>query len=346
MSLDDRTLREHLDRRAAASLTDPDALAASVIAGLPASRPGPGWRPFVRVGAALGIAAAAFAVVLATQTPAPRLNAGPGSSSGTTLASAGRPSDQPERPSDPPSPTTGSAGEPTLDDLAFSTNAVTLSGFDTADVDVTATFGGDVTEYGQMDGSLTPLVCLQKAVASGPPDSHPSLLARTMVRADGADSWVASFRLTAADSGRWQVTCLIAYDEAGHELNLDPARNGTSPVLDITGTHAPLLTMAFKPSPAVVGKPLDVFGHVTDEDTGDPYPNVVVTIGRDNVCAEGGAGQTVTTNENGAYTYKIREADAFPVCAWISDPPGILPSVGTQDRIAVYGMLFAHPTEP
>jgi hypothetical protein len=344
MSLDDRTLREHLDRRASTSLTDPDELAASVIAGLPASGPGSGWRRFVRVGAALGLAGAAVAVVLATQALAPRPGDGPGSSPQATRASTARASTA--RASDSPSPAANNASGPTLNDLAFSTNAVALSGFETADVNVTATFGGDVTEYGQMDGSLTPLVCLQKAVPAGPLDSHPSLLARTMVRADGGDSWVASFRLTAADSGRWQVTCLIAYDEAGHELNLDPALNGTSPVLDITGTHAPLLAMAFKPSPAVVGRPLEVFGHVTDEDTGDPYPGVLVTIGRDNVCAEGGAGQTVTTNENGAYSFEIREADEFPVCTWITDLPGILPSIHTKDPIAVYGMLFAHPTEP
>src|SRR4029078_2584271 len=114
------------------------------------------------------------------------------------------------------------ASAPRWNDLTFSTNAVTLSGFETADVNVTATFGGDVTEYGQMDGSLTPLVCLEKAAPAGPLDSHPSLLARTMVRADGADSWVASFRVTAADSGRWQGTCLVAYDGGGHEVHVDP----------------------------------------------------------------------------------------------------------------------------
>ena len=344
MSLDDRTLREHLDRRATASLTDPDELAASVIAGLPASGPGSGWRRFVRVGAALGLAGAAVAVVLATQALAPRLGDGPVSSPEATRASTARASTA--RASDSPSPAANNASGPTLNDLAFSTNAVTLSGFETADLDVTATFGGDIIEYGQMDGSLTPLVCLQKAGAVGSFDPHSSMIARTMVRTGGANSWIASFRLTAADSGRWRVTCLIAYDEARHELNLDPALNGTSPVLDITGTHAPLLTMAFKPSPAVVGKPLEVFGHVTDDDTGDPYDGVVVTIGVDNVCAEGGSGETVTTNEDGAYTYVIKKADTFAVCTWITDLPGIFPSVYTQDPIAVYGMLFAHPTEP
>ena len=300
---------------------------------------GSGWRSFVRVGAALGLAAAAVAVVLVTQTLAPRPGDVPGSSSGTTLTSA-------ERTNDPPSPPPNEAGEPTLGDLDFSTNAVTLNGFETADVNVTATFGGDIVEYGQMDGSLTPLVCLQKAGAADPLDPHSSMIARTMVRTDGTNSWVASFRLTAADSGRWQVTCLIAFDQARHELNLDPALDGTSPVLDITGTHAPLLSMAFEPSPAVVGQPLEVFGQVTDEDTGDPYGGVVVTIGVDNVCAEGGAGETVTTNENGDYTFVIQEADSFAVCTWITDHPGIFPSVHTQDPIGIYGMLFAHPTEP
>jgi len=223
---------------------------------------------------------------------------------------------------------------------------VTLSGFETADIEVTATLGGDVVEYGQMDGSSTPLVCLEKAGARDPLDPHSFMLARTMVRTAGTNQWVASFRLTAGDDGRWQATCLIAYDRAGGELSTDPAANGVSPALDISGSHAPRLTMAFDPLPAKVGRPLTVSGHVTDEDTGDPYGDVVVTVGRDNVCAEGGSGTTVMTDANGAYKLVLHEADIFPVCTWITDRPGELPSVNTQDPIAVFGMLFAHPTEP
>ncbi len=337
MSLDDRSLREHLDRRATAGLANPDDLAEAVIAGLPASGPMPWWRPLVRGGQALAVATAAVAVILVAQMLAPRFGEGPGTSAATSPAtSAGTPS---------PS-ATDRGGRPSLLDLVFSTNAVTLNGFETADINLTATLDGDVVEFGQMDGSRTPLVCLERAGASDPLDPHSYELARTMVRTAGTNQWVASFRLTAGDSGRWQATCLVAFDQAGNELNMDPAVAGISPVLDVIGTHAPLLTMEFEPSPAEVGQPLEVSGQVTDEDTGDPYGGVVVTIGRDNVCAEGGAGETVTTDSSGYYTFAIPEADEFPVCTWITDLSGIFPGANTQDPIAVYGMLFAHPTEP
>ena len=337
MSLDDRSLREHLDRRANTGLTNPDDLAEAVIAGLPKSGRAPWWRPLVRGGQALAVATAAVAVILVAQLLAPRFGAGPGTSAAIS----------PETTPGTATPSASDVGTgPRLIDIAFSTNAVTLSGFETADINVTATLEGDVVEFGQMDGSRTPLVCLERADATDPLDPHSYKLARTMLRTDGTNQWVASFRLTAGDNGRWQATCLIAFDQAGHELNLNPAVAGISPLLDITGTHAPLLTMEFKPTPAEVGQPLEVFGQVTDEDTGDPYAGVVVTIGRDNVCAEGGAGETVTTNSGGSYTFAIPAADEFPVCTWITDLAGIFPGVHAQDPIAVYGMLFAHPTEP
>ena len=344
MSLDDRSLREHLDRRADAGHTNTDDLAEAVIAGLPSSRPMSWWQSVGRGGRALAlVATVAVALIFVTQAVAPRLGGGPG-----TSASAS-PQDSSPAPSIAATPLprpTDRGGQPSLNLVAFSTNAVDLTGFETADVEVTATLPADVAEFGQMDGSLTPLVCLEKAGPVDPLGTHDSTIARTMVRTAGTTQWVASFRLTAGDSGRWRVSCLIAYDEAGHELSMNPAMDINASVLDVAGAHAPLLTMEFDPSPAVIGKPLEVFGHVTDEDTGDPYGGVVVTIGRDNVCAEGGAGDTVTTNPNGAYTFLIPEADSFPVCTWITDLDGILPGVSAQDPIAVYEMLFAHPTEP
>ena len=54
----------------------------------------------------------------------------------------------------------------------------------------------------------------------------------------------------------------------------------------------------------------------------------------------------MTTDSSGYYTFAIPEADEFPVCTWITDLSGIFPGANTQDPIAVYGMLFAHPTEP
>lgn len=81
MTLDDRSLREHLDRRAQAGTTDPAAIADLVSAQL-ASRPGSAWWRRLRVGTrAVGLAAAAAVVLLVGIAVLPgRLGPGPGAS--------------------------------------------------------------------------------------------------------------------------------------------------------------------------------------------------------------------------------------------------------------------------
>lgn len=243
-----------------------------------------------------------------------------------------------------PSPTAFVAAL-SVEDIAFSNEVVTLDGFETADVNVTVTFAGDVVQYHQMDGSLTPLICLERDGAADAVDPHPSALSRTLVEIGGTNPWVASFRLTSGDRGTWRVTCVVAYDASGNELNINPAITGASPKLEVIGTHAPHLTMEFKSSPAEIGQALEVFGRVTDEDTGDPLEGIVVAIGRGDVCTQGGIGPTVTTNPNGAYTYVIPEADDAAVCTWITDLDGLYPGL-ISDPIAIYAWLSAHPTEP
>lgn len=241
--------------------------------------------------------------------------------------------------------TTPAAAAMAVHEIAFSTESVTLDGFETADVNVTATFAGDVVQYHQGDGSLTPLICLQRDGTADAIDPHPSVLSRTLVQIGETNPWVASFRLTSGDQGTWRVTCVVAYDADGQELNINPSITDASPKLQVIGTHAPHLTMELKPSPAEVGQALEVFGRVTDEDTGDPYAGVIVTIGRDTACTEGGTGETVTTDAEGRYTYVIPQADASAVCTWITDLDGVFPGLIT-DPVAIYATLFAHPTEP
>jgi hypothetical protein len=140
------------------------------------------------------------------------------------------------------------------------------------------------------------------------------------------------------------VTCLIAYDEARHELNLDPALNGTSPVLDITGTHAPLLTMAFKPSPAVVGQPSRSSAR-DDEDTATRTPALSSPSARQRVRRR--RRRRDGDHERGRRVLLCHQESRHLRGLYLDhDLPGIFPSVYTQDPIAVYGMLFAHPTEP
>jgi len=89
MTLDDQSLREHLDRRAAAGVTDVEQIAEVVMTRVAATGSGPWWR---RVGVrapSLGIAAAAIVVVVvALAVLPPRLWPGPGTSASPSVSPA------------------------------------------------------------------------------------------------------------------------------------------------------------------------------------------------------------------------------------------------------------------
>jgi len=92
MTIDDRSVREHLDRRAESGATDPDSLADAVMARVASVDAGPWWRRR-RVGApSLGIAAAALLMVVAALAVLPpRLSPGPGTSPSSSASAVARP---------------------------------------------------------------------------------------------------------------------------------------------------------------------------------------------------------------------------------------------------------------
>lgn len=251
-------------------------------------------------------------------------------------------------------PTTGPTAEPTptadasetgVREITFSTDRVRLGGFETADLTVTVSFADDVVPYHGADASLTPMLYFQRdAGDTGDPlDPHIAQLVRTMRESPVAGLWTATFRLTSGDRGIWHVDGLVAYDADGRELHIGPAIRDLSPKLEVIGTGPPHLTMEVSPSPVEIGQPLAISGQVTDQDTGDPLGDVVVTIGQGDACNLGGTGTTVTTNPNGAYSYVIDEVVDATVCAWISDEPGVHPHPESDIPIALYGILFADP---
>lgn len=100
MTLDDRSLREHLERRAKAGATDVDALGDAVVAQLSdAPRRSP-WHRRLRIGPRVGLAAAALVVALLGISLIPgALTPGPGASAsatpGTSPSTSTPPSDVP-----------------------------------------------------------------------------------------------------------------------------------------------------------------------------------------------------------------------------------------------------------
>ena len=339
MSLDDRDLREHLDRRAGAGLTDPDDLAEAVIARLPGVTPARWWQPLGARIRIIGTVAAALVAAVAISVLLPATDPGPVSPS----ASPGVPT---AAPTPTPSPLVDTGAISVLE-LSFSTDSVALDGLATADVTLSVTFGGEVVTMGQMDLSTTPLACLTRGQPAEEGSEFVSM-ASDFTRVAGTNTWQATFRFASSQAGIWHVTCLQAYDADGNALaddmvGIDPFALGWSPVLTVEGTHRPNLTMAFDPDPGLVGQPLEVHGRVADED-GAPFAGVGVTIGRDNVCAEGGGGEVVTTDSDGRYSYTIEKADRYAVCAWLLETPGAFPNpFGSTELNAVYADVFAHP---
>jgi hypothetical protein len=344
MSLDDRSLREHLDRRAHAGLSNPDDLAEVVIARLPDVEPARWWHGFDARARFLGIAAAAAAVVVvAAFVLPPWSESGPGSPS----ASPGIPTTAPTgAPAAAPTPLIDT-GKISVLDLSLSTGKLVLDGLETSDVTLSVTFGGEVVAMGQMDLSTTPLACLTRDQPATGGSAFVQMV-NDFTRLAGTNTWDATFRFTSSQAGVWHVTCLQAHDAASNALandsvGIDPFALGWSPVLTVEGTHRPNVTMGFKPDPAASGEPLEVLGRVTDEN-GAPFAGARITIGRDNVCAEGGAGEVVTTDSDGHYSYPIEHADRYAICAWMLEKPGAFPNPYQSSELnGIYADVFAHP---
>jgi hypothetical protein len=344
MSLDDRSLREHLDRRAESGPTSPDDLVEAVIARLPDARPARWWHGFGARTRILGFAAAAAVVViLAAFVLPPRNEPGPGSPS----TSPGSPTSAPTAATTPASTPLIDTGKVSVLDLSLSTDNVVLDGLETADVTLSVTFGGNVVEAGQMDLSTTPLACLTRDQPAAEESAFVQMV-NDFSRVAGTNTWEAEYRFTSSQAGVWHVTCLQAFDADSNGLShdmvgVDPFALGWSPALTVEGTHRPNVTMEFNPNPGVIGRPLEVLGRATDEN-GAPFARVEITIGRDNVCAEGGSGEIVTTDSDGRYSYTIKQADDYAVCAWMLETPGAFPKPFQSTELnGVYATVFAHP---
>jgi hypothetical protein len=336
MTLDDRSLREHLDRRAEAGLTDVAQTADVVLARVAEIDRGPWWRRLDVRAPSLGVAAAAVAVLVIALAVLQPLGLAPAA---TPAATTAPPTTEPTTEPTPTADTSATG----VREITFSTDLVRLNGFETADLTVTVSFADDVVPYHGADASLTPMLYFQRDTddTGDPLDPHIAQLVRTMREAPEAGLWTATFRLTSGDRGIWHVDGLVAYDDDGQELHIGPAIRDLSPRLEVIGTSPPHLTMEVSPSPVEIGQALEISGQVTDEDSGDPLGDVVVTIGQGDVCNLGGTGTTVTTNPNGAYAYVIDEVVDATVCAWISDEPGVHPHPESDIPIALYGILFA-----
>jgi hypothetical protein len=255
------------------------------------------------------------------------------------------PTPRPASTTGAPTPTP-TVPQPATVEIGFSTGSLALDGFETGDVTVSIDFTGPAQPDPGADPSLAPLIILERDAGDtgDPRDPHIAQLVRALVPTSVAGRWAATFRLTSGDRGVWRVGGIVASDIEGHDLDIDPTIGESSPSLEIIGTHAPHLTMERFPTPAVIGAPLQIFGRLIDEDTGDPLGDIVVTIGQGEACAPGGTGSTVPTDPSGQYKFVIPEADGTTVCAWISGVPGVYPSLDGDGPIALFAALFAEPT--
>jgi hypothetical protein len=222
---------------------------------------------------------------------------------------------------------------------------MTLSGFQAADLIVTITFSGEVV-YPGADTSQAAQVCLTRD-PSGTIDPRPVQRIRGLTRIDGTQQASATFRMTPRDHGTWRLTCIIAVDGDGRGVTIDPVLAGGWPEIEVIGTHPPRLTLELDPYPAEIGQAVTVSGQVTDEDTGDPLAGVVVAIATNGTCAQGGTGETVTTDANGTYRYERAVVQTDLVCAWISDTPGVyVPDSYQTEPVAVFAYVLADATGP
>jgi hypothetical protein len=166
-----------------------------------------------------------------------------------------------------------------------------------------------------------PLVALQRtsgrSTSGAPATTYRDLNFTSGTPQDGI--WTATVLVPSTYEGTWQVSQVVAQDEDGGSLFVDPRTVGITRTLTVTATHQPSLSLGFAPA-VVVGaaKPVAVKGRAVDADTGAPIAGLLLTLGngrQENCGAYGYGGSAWTvTDRNGYYAFRGRPSDEGYLC--------------------------------
>jgi hypothetical protein len=230
----------------------------------------------------------------------------------------------------PPPVAAADTQPPELVSVQLSSSSVSVAGLDHATVTVSVHLRDDtgVVERTAPEGDLpTPLVSLSRVTAAesfffGTEDTRYLHLPPAEDPADG--TWTADFLIPANYHGTWRVSGVLALDDAGNQLAVDPQSQGINATVDVIGSHRPWATIGFSPQPVAGNRPLTAKGRVFYRDTGGPVANRQVVMGAGEGCINtlilGGA--TATTDANGyyAHAYPVGLSPYQPACIFVIDP--------------------------
>jgi hypothetical protein len=224
-----------------------------------------------------------------------------------------------------PPPALAAADEtaPVLTEVALSSDAVSVAGVDLVPVTVSVRLTDEtgVEPAGEMDGTNTPAISLQRRAADGGGSEYVELALTSGTPQDGV--WSAVVQVPSTWDGQWETSGVTASDGAGNRLDTDPRTAGLGATLHVTGTHQPAVTLRFVPDPLVGDGPLTLRGRVYDTDTGKGLGRQPIYIGYDSGCVEGLSLPNGITAADGTYSKTYRRGTEGLHCVGIHRPSNV-----------------------
>ena len=203
---------------------------------------------------------------------------------------------------------------PEVASISLSRESITVAATDVQllTVDVRLTDDVGVAEVDDSAGGHTPsLLFGSRGVAV-------SLVLGTGTAQDGV--WTGVVAVTSDWAAREQPVRVVAQDDAGNVLDVDPRTVVETPAVAVRSSHTPVVELTVTPDPVYPNGAVTQTVRVTDRDTGRPWPDLPIVLAGDNACPEDVFGTAnARTDSNGRYQRVLPAGELYQelMCAWV-----------------------------
>jgi hypothetical protein len=220
---------------------------------------------------------------------------------------------------------------PRLHAITVSSRSITVAGLDVVNLTVSVRLTDDVgvVDYSDITGLNVPYLYYE------PADTFVRLHLAGGTAQDGV--WSGVVAVTSAWHGAVRPSRLYVTDAALNTLNVDPRTLAGTPVVAVTGSHHPALTLTISPNPVSAPAVPTLHVQAHDADTGRTWPYLPLVIG--------GAGRG-TTDASGRFQVRLPDLPDL-VTANVDGPanPG-QPTTVIAEASTIVGYRYAVTAAP
>ncbi|GAB3941159.1 hypothetical protein GCM10029976_060010 [Kribbella albertanoniae] len=233
----------------------------------------------------------------------------------------------------------------TISDVQLNKTAVSVTGLDTAKVDVTVKAGYNSDNPQDENTVLT--VYLDRTAGSGIIDDIGSVALKRTAGTLKNGTWTGVLNVASAANGTFKVTGVVKgeYGQMSSGFPEDPTLFD-GPSLAVTGTHIPKVSHVQTPAVVPTGKPYSIKWTVTDTATGKPYGvPAALEVGVGTECSETAThGDAVKTDAAGNYIRSYPASDqGREVCGSLRTAP--YPTAADRFYAKRSGVFSAKPSK-